>query len=917
MSYIPVNRLKFYAWSAVCGVLINLFYWSFNAEAQGPSYMRQTNPVARQTMQLAPLTRLDANLTSPVSYQTNGRIAYNAGTECIMLYQDAGWAEVCPGGGAAGTDGGEWERVTTGDGSPFIRPVIGPDANVVVGRTDNDSKNTHRIHRFVSGGTDIPDASFGGTVNYTTMRCTGDEPSLTQGSGTLNDGFETGTGDSANNWSSSPAAGSGTITSVFAGNLMADGSGRCSATAGCPIVGSWALRFGDEDTGGAQLFQFRPSSSKAKVVIETAVDMTGATELQVDYDKQQGGTEIYMWRVCLDDCFTGVLLNGLTVTGTVSGTETIDLTDGSGNPLYSGNRMLVHQFNLIADEWSPSGGDKKRYRVRCRDSCANVFGTYPTCETAALGSDSPGIPCANPDHTLWCDTTGSGTCLENCGGAGGSTCQCPDPGSTYTGQCSAIGNNCSCTSMTSFVIDDHQWTYINAEDSIGCEQIGKRARIETEDPNPLPQDGGPNYFGSPVAIQGEVVHDGGGDWNTGSELTGVRGVVASSVGTSTIPAVAGITGDLLLEGGNDPSAAAVIVIARAVKAMATVQRLVTELMLFDAVAPNVGESSVDKIYGLHIDNLDGLAVSEEWGIRSEHVGAHKLDGWLDLGELTADPTSTLITNGSMYYNSTDDLFRCYQNSAWTDCISSSTVIAGTATEVAFFDTASTISSDPNHYWDDVNKRLGVGTNTPGFTLEVRGTGAPGVFYRDSAATNTQLTVLAAVHETSGNMADDFGSAIQFFIEDATSGLKTIAGIHGIRAGSDDDGAMLFLTRSSGTVTEFMRIEADGDVCIGLATCNDLLEVEGTIDISVLGSTLEIAEGADGCMGGAVLVAGAVTVSTTCVTATSRIILTGNVDGGTPGWQRVSARTAATSFTITSSSGSDTSTVGWVILKPSD
>lgn len=81
------------------------------------------------------------------------------------------------------------------------------------------------------------------------------------------------------------------------------------------------------------------------------------------------------------------------------------------------------------------------------------------------------------------------------------------------------------------------------------------------------------------------------------------------------------------------------------------------------------------------------------------------------------------------------------------------------------------------------------------------------------------------------------------------------------------------------------------------------------------TTLQVAEGANAKQGTATLVAGAATVSNTSVTANSRIFLTSNVDGGTPGFLRVSARVAGTSFTITSSSGTDTSTVAYVIFEP--
>jgi hypothetical protein len=92
--------------------------------------------------------------------------------------------------------------------------------------------------------------------------------------------------------------------------------------------------------------------------------------------------------------------------------------------------------------------------------------------------------------------------------------------------------------------------------------------------------------------------------------------------------------------------------------------------------------------------------------------------------------------------------------------------------------------------------------------------------------------------------------------------------------------------------------ADSDVIIGLA-----------------GKGLRVKEGTNAKMGTATLAAGTVTVANTSITATSRVFLTCQTPGGTPGWLRVSARTAGTSFTILSSSASDTSVVGWLIVEP--
>jgi hypothetical protein len=65
-------------------------------------------------------------------------------------------------------------------------------------------------------------------------------------------------------------------------------------------------------------------------------------------------------------------------------------------------------------------------------------------------------------------------------------------------------------------------------------------------------------------------------------------------------------------------------------------------------------------------------------------------------------------------------------------------------------------------------------------------------------------------------------------------------------------------------------------------------------------------------GTADLSGGTATVTTDQVTTDALIYLTIQVPGGTPGAVYVSARTDGASFTITSTSGSDSSTVAWEI-----
>lgn len=96
----------------------------------------------------------------------------------------------------------------------------------------------------------------------------------------------------------------------------------------------------------------------------------------------------------------------------------------------------------------------------------------------------------------------------------------------------------------------------------------------------------------------------------------------------------------------------------------------------------------------------------------------------------------------------------------------------------------------------------------------------------------------------------------------------------------------------------------------------LLATDNSLVLAAAGGGVQVKEGANATMGlTAAMTAGTITVNTTKVTANSRIFLTAQNTGGTAGSLRISARTPGTSFTITSTSGTDTSTVAWWLVEP--
>jgi hypothetical protein len=134
---------------------------------------------------------------------------------------------------------------------------------------------------------------------------------------------------------------------------------------------------------------------------------------------------------------------------------------------------------------------------------------------------------------------------------------------------------------------------------------------------------------------------------------------------------------------------------------------------------------------------------------------------------------------------------------------------------------------------------------------------------------------------------------------------------------DSAGAAIF----NGLASFANGIQVTGTSQLGYTHVTGVLEADthivtdgGNISISGVGKGLLIAEGTNARMGVATLTAGTVTVANTSVTDNTRIAVTRQMAGGTLGHLSCT-RTAGASFTITSDSSTETSTVFWMLLEP--
>lgn len=104
----------------------------------------------------------------------------------------------------------------------------------------------------------------------------------------------------------------------------------------------------------------------------------------------------------------------------------------------------------------------------------------------------------------------------------------------------------------------------------------------------------------------------------------------------------------------------------------------------------------------------------------------------------------------------------------------------------------------------------------------------------------------------------------------------------------------------------------GSTSIATSTTTDKLNIGGNLNLTTAGNKIKIATGTNASVGNSTLSSGTITVSTTAVTASS-IIMLSLQSCSTCGTPYISAKTAGTSFVITSTNVLDASIVGWQII----
>lgn len=176
----------------------------------------------------------------------------------------------------------------------------------------------------------------------------------------------------------------------------------------------------------------------------------------------------------------------------------------------------------------------------------------------------------------------------------------------------------------------------------------------------------------------------------------------------------------------------------------------------------------------------------------------------------------------------------------------------TSGRVTFAGTAGVLTDDADMTFATdtltVTKVVGTSQMSIGTTIDatrlllVKGDVSGGVatLDRTNASTNAAVGTAIIKGTSTGDMADGFGAAFQFAIQDTAAVENLIADIRGLRDGDDTSGALHFRTKLTGVLSGLMRMNARGDfyyntniVTSGLAP---LMEFEGGAHTGLTAST---------------------------------------------------------------------------------
>lgn len=928
-----MNRARLIAWSAVAAFAA-IAVLALVVEAQQTAYLRVDNPFALAPVMVPKYTRVDAGVLSPANtaWGGEGRIAGNAITHC-MLYNtgDGGWQDICPVG--TGSSSTLWERNDAGTLYPKADAGAGP---VQVGTSGTGSALS--LINAVKSGTGANTGYFG---------CENRSQSATAGKGCdYSFRMEDGSGnhvEQARISSTLDATATTPNTTLFTSSalqfLTRGGSTPTTLSEWMRLTSTG--RFGLGTTTPGELGTLIDTLNTIKADVYASTNAFHALRVFNNSTGSSAGAFLYAQS---ESAAGEIGAFPTAAAGTFAGVSRGDSVIFRSTQVLPGSKMFV------------GTGTSSPLYIMTNDTLSM---TVDTSQHVGVNTLTPGAlgTAIDAAATIWFDVVSgadishSARVYDSNSGTSSAANQFIQSNSaalgisafssTYAGTIAGVAladavivRSTSAVPATNFLIGTGSSAplYLITNDIVGLSiSTGQVVNI----PGLTASKGVFTDVSSNLTSTGTLgVAQGGTSLAT---LTAHALYVGNGASAPTALAI-GATGDCLNGNtGADPSwgscssgaVTSVTGTTNQITASPTTGDVILTLPAV-VVAPGSLASTTDLKAGTTLTLNSGTGTT----VKVAHGGSPA--SWSQVS-LTADVTGNLpVTNLD---SGTGAGATTYWSGAgtWTTPAGTGVTGSGASPRVAVWSGASALTSDVNFTW--ASQALTVITPAAGTTAVITHTnndtggrsyssyssananavgGGNFVLATDNTSGGARLMVTSSGHLvpaiTNGTL--DIGSATAQWRTAYLGTSAIVAATTTLASNSlNSTGSFSFNTTNNQTITTGTGLLTAG----GALTAIGILTAASDIQFSVAGKHIfskESGAGAD-CSGAAVLVGGAVTVSTTCVpatTANSRILLTSQIDGGTPGWLRVSAKTASTSFSITSSSVLDTSTVAWWIVE---
>jgi Chaperone of endosialidase len=145
------------------------------------------------------------------------------------------------------------------------------------------------------------------------------------------------------------------------------------------------------------------------------------------------------------------------------------------------------------------------------------------------------------------------------------------------------------------------------------------------------------------------------------------------------------------------------------------------------------------------------------------------------------------------------------------------------------------STDSNFFWDNTNKRLGLGTSSPGFGLDLQST---------SATTASNVSIARLWGKSSGNTTSAFGSLIQIGTQNPNGNnwFAYVGGLNSPGGGSNYAELGLFSGTTGNVPLETARCDYNGYLLVGYTSSNGAYRLQVNSQIFATSATIATSDG---------------------------------------------------------------------------